>query len=142
VNRAASGLTPPRRALLDQARTATLATIGATGRARLVPVCFVLEGDVIATPIDEKAKRLPDPMSLGRIRDIQARPEVTLLVERWSEDWAELAWVRIEGRATVVPSTPIVVDALRAKYPQYASHDLEARPMIEVAIDRVTSWGV
>ena len=107
-----------------------------------MPICLASLDDVIWTPLDEKPKSVDDVRSLARVRDILERPRVSLLVDRWSEDWAELAWVRIEGRATVVPSTPIVVDALRAKYTQYASHDLDARPMIEVVIDRVTSWGV
>ena len=31
--------------------------------------------------------------------------------------------------------------ALRAKYPQYASHDLEARPIIRIGIEDSRSWG-
>ena len=106
-----------------------------------MPVCFVLIDETIWSPIDEKPKSVPDPLSLARVRDIRERPEVTLLADHWSEDWAELAWVRVEGRAAVVPSRPSAVDALRGKYPQYASHDLESRPMIEIVIDRATSWG-
>ena len=34
-----------------------------------------------------------------------------------------------------------IIAALRAKYPQYAGHRLEARPLIRIAIERVTSWG-
>jgi PPOX class probable F420-dependent enzyme len=114
-------LTPAERALLEAARTATLATIGPTGRPRLVPVCFVVTGDSVFTPIDAKPKTVADPLSLARVRDIRERPAVTLLVDRWSEDWAELAWLRVEGRASVVASTAAVVAALRAKYPQYVT---------------------
>ncbi len=32
------------------------------------------------------------------------------------------------------------IDALRAKYPQYETHRLEDRPLIEISVTRVTSW--
>jgi hypothetical protein len=34
-----------------------------------------------------------------------------------------------------------VLGALRGKYPQYANHALETRPLIRVTIERVRSWG-
>ena len=74
-----------------------------------MPICFVVaESDdtrgrpVIYTPLDEKPKRTPDPRNLGRVSDLLVLPEATLLVEHWSEDWHELAWVRLEGRAEVL----------------------------------------
>ena len=95
-------LTPAERELLATARRATLATTAADGRPRLVPVCFVILDDVVWTPLDEKPKVVDDLRSLARVRDILDRPGVSLLVDRWSEDWSELAWLRIHGRATVV----------------------------------------
>jgi PPOX class probable F420-dependent enzyme len=133
-------LTPAERELLADARRATLATITADGRSRLVPICFVLIEDVIWSPIDEKPKSADDPRSLARIRDISRDPRVTVLVDRWSEDWADLAWLRIDGHAELVASEDGVVQALRARYPQYAHHDLERRPMLRIAIARASSW--
>ena len=133
-------LTPAERELLATARRATLATTAADGRPRLVPVCFVILDDVVWTPLDEKPKAVDDLRSLARVRDILDRPGISLLVDRWSEDWSELAWLRIEGRATLVDSEPAVVAALRAKYTQYVDHDLESRPMIRIEIEGVRSW--
>jgi PPOX class probable F420-dependent enzyme len=133
-------LTPAERDLLASARRATLATIAADGRPRLVPVCFVVIDDQIWSPLDEKPKSVTDVRSLARVRDILERPTVTLLVDQWSEDWSQLGWVRIEGRAAVVESDLAAVAALRAKYSQYADHDLESRPMIRIAIEAVRSW--
>ena len=136
-----------RRAFVAGARSATLVTIGPDGAPRPVPVCFVLEPDVpvLWTPIDEKPKRSDDPRSLARVRDIEARPEVAVLVDRWDEDWTRLAWVRCLGRAAIVdpgqPGHADAVDALRAKYPQYADHRLEERPVIRIALERVVDWG-
>lgn len=133
-------LTPRERDLLADARRGTLATIAADGRPRLVPICFVVTDDLIWSPIDEKPKSVDDPHRLARIRDISRDPRVTILVDRWSEDWTQLAWLRIEGQAELVASLDGVVKALRAKYPQYADHDLAARPMLRIAIERASSW--
>ena len=138
-------LTAEARAFVEVARRATLATIADDGRPRLVPVCFVIAGDLAWIPIDEKPKRSADPLDLARVRDILARPRVTLLVDRWDEDWTRLGWVRLEGTAEIVdPGVAGLADvrtALRAKYPQYRSHDLGGRPTIRIAIERVVSWG-
>jgi PPOX class probable F420-dependent enzyme len=136
-------LTEIERGFLAPARTATLGTIASDGRPRLVPICFVLAGDALYTPIDEKPKT-PDPLTLARIRDIERRAEVTVLVDRWDEDWGRLAWLRCEGRARLTDDAAeraSAIDALRTKYLQYAAHDLEARPLIRIAIERVRTWG-
>ena len=127
--------------LLHGARRATLGTIAPDGRPRLVPVCFVITDDVIWSPLDEKPKSVEDPRGLARVRDIARDPRVTLLVDRWSEDWSELGWMRVDGHAEVVDTAEIaIIAALRAKYPQYADHDLESRPLIRITIDRAAGW--
>ena len=128
------------RAFLADARRATLATIAPDGHARLVPICLVLIEDVVWSPLDEKPKSTSDLLDLARVRDITRDPRVTLLVDRWSEDWSELGWLRVEGSAAVVESDPSAVEALRAKYPQYRGHDLESRPMIRITIEHALSW--
>jgi len=133
-------LTPAERDFLSATRRATLATVAPDGRPRLVPVCFVVIDDVVWTPLDEKPKRVDDPLDLARVRDIERDPRVTLLVDRWSEDWSELGWLRISGRATVVDGEASIIAALRAKYTQYAEHDLESLPMIEIVVEDVRSW--
>src|SRR5215210_1719516 len=145
-----SKLEPQMAAFVAGAGRATLATIAGSGRPRLVPVCFVLDRDApddaarIWTPIDEKPKATEDPKSLARVRDIVERPEVSLLVDRWSEDWARLGWIRLDGRARIVEAgaaPAAVLEALREKYPQYAGHDLEGRPVIEIVVEGVVTWG-
>jgi PPOX class probable F420-dependent enzyme len=141
-------LSEGQRAFLTSARRAVLATIARDGRARLVPICFVLDraSPVIHTPIDDKPKRGDDPLELARVRDIAADPRVTILADRWHEDWDELAWLRGDGRAVLVPADETderhaAIVALRAKYPQYQSHHLEDRPLIRIALERVIDWG-
>jgi PPOX class probable F420-dependent enzyme len=138
------------RVFLAAARTATLATIGADGAPRLVPICFVLgeaAEPVIYSPLDDKPKSVGDPRDLARVRDILARPGVSLLVDRWSEDWSALGWLRIRGRASLLEAADApaehvaAVEALRAKYPQYAEHRLEGRPIIRIEVVATRSWG-
>jgi PPOX class probable F420-dependent enzyme len=140
-------LDPRELAFLVAARRAILATIATNGRPRLVPVCFVVDavdGVRILTPLDDKPKASGDKRALARVRDIEVRPEVSLLIERWDEDWSRLAWLRLDGKAKLVEPGDVRSDAvgrLREKYPQYASHALESSPMIAVDVDRATSWG-
>jgi PPOX class probable F420-dependent enzyme len=142
-------LSVAERAFLADARRAVLATIAPDGRPRLVPICHVVEPvrPVLWTPLDEKPKAVTDVTGLARVRDILRDGRVTVLVDRWDEDWGHLAWLRCEGIASVVEpgsnaaERTAAIAALRAKYPQYGSHGLEARPIIRVAIERVVRWG-
>jgi PPOX class probable F420-dependent enzyme len=146
---------PVELAFLEAARTATLATVTAEGQPRLVPVCFVVErdpggqgGTTIHTPLDEKPKATEDPRTLARVRDILRLPEVSLLVDRWDEDWSRLGWLRLYGRARLLEPLAHELDeraraitALRRKYPQYRSQALESRPIIRIVVDRARAWG-
>jgi PPOX class probable F420-dependent enzyme len=139
--------------LLRGARTATLATIRPDGRPRLVPVCFVVAdaagqrgGLVVHSPIDEKPKRSADPYHLARVADILERPRVELLVDRWDEDWRRLAWVRLDGTASLLApdeapaERAAAIERLRAKYPQYASQRLDDRPLLRIAVAAPSWW--
>jgi PPOX class probable F420-dependent enzyme len=136
-------LNKSERGFIMRARTGTLGTIAPDGRPRLVPICFILLGDVLYIPIDEKPKT-SDLSSLARIRDIERRADVSVLVDRWDEDWRRLAWLRCDGTASLSADESeraTAIAALREKYEQYASHDLEWRPLMRIAIERVRSWG-
>ena len=148
-------LTDAERRFLDEARYGVLATTAPDGRARLVPVCYALSDRVdkvgrpiLYTPIDEKQKKTDNPHDVARVRDLLVLPEVTLVVDRWDEDWDRLAWLRIYGHGELLEPQPgeaaehtTAIALLRARYPQYAGHDLEHRPIIRVALERVVSWG-
>ena len=143
-------LSATQRAFLASVRRAVLATIGPDGRPRLVPICFVLHDTqaVLYSPIDEKPKRTADLLALARVRDLLTDPRVSVLVDRWDEDWTRLGWLRCHGVATVVlptavdapEHTKVVVD-LQARYRQYTTHRLESRPIIKITIERARSWG-
>jgi PPOX class probable F420-dependent enzyme len=142
------------RAFLAAARTATLATIAPSGRPRLVPICFTVGPDAaggrprLYSPLDDKPKQDDDPHELARVRDILVLPEATLLIDHWSEDWTRLGWIRLDTRAELIEPEPreeaehaAAIVALRAKYPQYAEHGLEGRPILRFTVIRLVSWG-
>jgi PPOX class probable F420-dependent enzyme len=145
------------RAFVAAGRQAVLATMSPSGRPRLVPICFVLAEPgpddplgrpALYTPIDEKPKANRDPRALARIRDLLVLPQATVLVDRWSEDWSQLGWVRLEATGEILEPQPrereehaAAVTALRAKYEQYREHRLEDRPVIRLAVSAATSWG-
>ena len=84
---------------LETARVAILATIRADGRVDLVPVTFAVEEDLMVTMVDHKPK---STMDLKRLDNIGQFPEVTFLAEHYDdEDWDQLWWVRVRGRAKV-----------------------------------------
>jgi coenzyme F420-0:L-glutamate ligase/coenzyme F420-1:gamma-L-glutamate ligase len=107
----------------------------------------------IYSPLDDKPKAVADPHRLARVRDVLARPEATLLIDRWSEDWDRLAWFRLDTSADLLEPSAVhgaagehqrehadAVARLRAKYPQYARHRLEDRPLLRFTVERIISW--
>lgn len=101
---------------------------------------------VLYSPLDEKPKSVDDPRDLARVRDILARPQVTVLVDRWSEDWSQLAWLRLEGSAELLEpgggaEHARAVGLLRARYTQYGGQQLESRPLLRIHVERRRSWG-
>src|SRR5438132_1677101 len=106
-------------ARLAAARVARLATIDPDGRPHLVPIVFALDGDTLYSAVDQKPKR---SQTLRRIDNARARPDVTVLVDRYEDDWARLWWIRVRGRARVLDDGEERVHALTLlaeKYPQY-----------------------
>ena len=127
--------------MLREARVGRLATADATGRPLVVPVCFVFDGAVLYSAVDDKPKRT---RALRRLRNVAENPQACLLVDLWDEDWTRLAWVRVDGRADVLAGGPDFVRAigeLRAKYPQYRTMELERDgAVLRVHADCVRAW--
>ena len=129
---------------LREARVGRLATAGASGQPLVVPVCFVLEGNVLYSAVDAKPKRTRD---LRRLRNITENPLVSLVTDEWDEDWARLRWVIVEGRADVLESGAeftSAIDRLYEKYPQYRAMGLarDAGTVIRITVSRVLAWRV
>jgi len=135
-------MTPEQIAFLGEQRVARLATVDEAGRPHVLPVCFAEVDGVLYTPIDQKPKR-GDPLSLQRVRNILAHPDVCLVVDHYEEDWTHLAWLQVRGTATLVDDPAERARALaelRERYPQYRAMDLESRPLIRIRPERVVGW--
>ena len=139
---------PEYLAFLQTARRAVLATIAPNGQPRQVPICFAIvdngDGAIIYSPLDEKPKHGSDPHELARVRDLIVRPRVSLLADRWDEEWARLAWLRVEATASLVepgdPEHDPAIVALRARYRQYRTQRLEVCPLIRLEPTRTVWW--
>ena len=128
------------RRQFGDARVARLATTDADGRPHLVPIVFVLVGDLVWSAVDGKPKTT---RALKRLANITAHPHVSLLVDHYDDDWTQLWWVRADGTAQVVevgaPGTEAALDALAAKYPQYVASPPPG-PLLRVAVTRWSAW--
>ncbi|HXG50169.1 MAG TPA: TIGR03668 family PPOX class F420-dependent oxidoreductase [candidate division Zixibacteria bacterium] len=133
----------PVRRFIRSARVAHLATAGADGQPLVVPICFVFDGTRFYSPVDEKPKRV-SPDRLKRMRNIRENPRVSLVVDRYEEDWKRLAYVLVAGTAEILMRGPRhrkAVRLLRRKYSQYRRMAIEERPLIAIAPRRVAAWG-
>ncbi len=132
------------RQYLETARIGRLATADAAGRPHAVPVCFAFDADHIVTPVDQKPQRV-GPNALRRSQNIAENPRVALIVDHYTDDWSQLGWVQVRGTATHCQpdEQPHAsgTTALRDKYDQYATHDLEQRPLVRIDPGTVRSWG-
>ena len=108
-----------------RAPVARLATV-AGGQPHVVPVVFCECGGALFIPVDGKPK---SGRKLRRVRNIEANPAVSLLIDEYEDDWSRLRWLRADGAAAIVATPAEVRTALRHKYRQY-----EATPMGSTAI--------
>ena len=77
---------------------ARLATAAADGLPHIVPVTFAVDGDRIYTAVDDKPKTTT---KLRRLRNIAENPQVSLLADDYSDEWAKLWWVCAHGYAGI-----------------------------------------
>ncbi|MGN6199100.1 TIGR03668 family PPOX class F420-dependent oxidoreductase [Humibacter sp.] len=127
------------RERLASARVARLATVRPDGGPHVVPVTFAVEGDLVYTAVDHKPK---SARSLLRLDNVARHPRVALLADHYSDDWDELWWVRVDGRASVVTDADEArhpIDALVERYEQYREHR-PAGPVIVIRVDHWTGW--
>ena len=118
---------------------ARLATTDPDGRPHLVPIVFALDGDTLYSAVDRKPKR---SSKLQRIENARARPDVTILVDHYDEDWGSLWWIRLRGRARVLDDgeeRDYALALLKEKYLQYKAEPPDG-PVLAVDIAEVREW--
>jgi PPOX class probable F420-dependent enzyme len=136
-------LTDDERQFLEGQKVARLATAGADACPHVVPICFAVLGNTLYLTIDEKPKRR-SKAPLKRIANIRENPLVAVVADHYDDDWCQLGWVMVQGRAEVLESGAEHGRAqarLRDRYPQLAKMRIETLPVVAIRIERAISWG-
>ena len=118
---------------------ARLATTDPDGRPHLVPIVFALEGNTLYSAVDRKPKR---SSKLQRIENARARPDVTILVDHYEDDWDRLWWIRLRGLARVLDDgdeRDQALALLQEKYPHYHTEPPDG-PVLAVDVTEVREW--
>ncbi len=97
----------------------------------MIPVCNDDHRGLVYSALDLKPERVP-PRELKRVRNIRTNPKVALVVDDYSEEWDALAYVLIQGRATILES-----GAER----DHAEMLDEGCATLRITPDRVVAWG-
>lgn len=105
---------------------------------RVLPVTFAVFEGALWSAIDSKPKRSEEP---ARVRRLRRRPQATLLVDVYHDDWARLAWVELRGPVAVLDASDAgaALEALAAKYEQYRAEPPPG-PLLRLAPERFACW--
>ena len=103
------------------------------------PVGGASRSSIVAIPIDSiKPKQ---STNLGRLRNLEADPRATLLVEHWDfDDWSALWWVRASLVLTEIDAETAaeLTRRLAEKHHQYAHGGIES--VIPLRIVDLGEW--
>jgi PPOX class probable F420-dependent enzyme len=126
--------------LLTEARVAHLGLVDDRDRPRVLPVTFVVHAGSLWSAVDDKPKRVPG-VDLARIRFLERRPDSSLAVDHYEDDWSKLAWVLVMGQTRLVETSaePSALEALRAKYEQYRRRT-PGGPLLRLDPERALTW--
>jgi PPOX class probable F420-dependent enzyme len=121
--------------LLAGARVGRLGLLDEEDLPRVLPVTFVVWEGAVWSAIDRKPKRPGEP---ARVRRLRRRPSASLMVDRYDEDWTQLAWLELRGPVSIEPLGP-ALEALAEKYPQYVAERPQG-PLLRLAPERYACW--
>jgi len=124
---------------------ARLATADRHGQPHVIPFCYAFDGACFYFVVDEKPKR-PTVKLLKRVRNILENPQVALVIDDYTDDWIQLAYVLVTARATLVEQEEEyhrALGLLRERYPQYRLMNLifPRNAMIRIVPTKVYAWG-
>ena len=126
-------------ALIQWERVCCVATTGRRGMPHLVPVCHVLHGGKIYFASGDGGRK---------VKNLKENPCVAVTVDCYSDAWAGLRGVMVQGTAKVIEGGPRfrrIRALLYTKYPQYPRDAALAESdsvVVEVTPTRVFSWGM
>jgi PPOX class probable F420-dependent enzyme len=125
--------------LIQWERVCRVATAGADGAPHVVPVCYVLEDGKLYFGSGKDGRK---------VQNVRANPRIAVTVDLYSDGWAHLKGVMLQGTAAVIERGPRfrkVRALLYRKYPQYpddAALDESDSVVVEITPTHVFSWGL
>jgi PPOX class probable F420-dependent enzyme len=124
--------------LLRHSRVARLGFLDRDDRPRVLPVTYVVHDGALWSAVDRKPKKPGEP---ARVEYLRRRPEAALTVDRYSDDWTELAWVQVLGQVGVLEPADALeaVAALTEKYAPYRG-DPPPGPLLRLTPERLLCW--
>ena len=124
--------------LLEAAPVARMGLLDDDGGPRVLPVTFAIAEGSIWSAIDDKPKSTREP---ARLRFLRENPRVALTVDRYSDNWGELAWVQVLGTVELLDATAsgAGMEALADKYPPYREAPPPG-PMLRLDVARCLHW--
>jgi PPOX class probable F420-dependent enzyme len=124
--------------LLETARVARLGLLDEESAPRVLPVTFAAAEGRIWSAIDQKPKRSEEP---ARLRFLRRDARAALTVDRYSDDWDQLAWVQVLGRVEIldIAAGGAGLAALTQKYAQYRD-EAPPGPLLALQPERYLWW--
>jgi PPOX class probable F420-dependent enzyme len=128
------------RTLLDEGRVAHLGLRDGDGAPRVLPVTYARWAGALWSAVDDKPKRRAGE-DLARVRWLRADPRAALTVDRYADDWSQLAWVQVLGEVAVleVAGQEGALRALAARYAPYRERAPRG-PLLRLQPRRVLYW--
>ena len=129
--------------LIKGTKVARLATVDQKSHPYVVPVVFVFHENSFFIPLDEKVKTI-NARKLKRVKNIEKNANVTLLIDKYQNDWKKLFFLMIHGKATVIDEkNSKLMDKIHklliSKYPQYKKIGV-GNSCITIHPTKVTFW--
>lgn len=127
------------REFVTLCRVARVATVSPAGRIHNVPVCHVVDGERVY---------FASSAGVPKVRNASANGRVTLVCDKYSEDWGSLRGVMVVGEGRLIEGGPRFRKARRllyAKYPQYereATLEEGEAVVVEITPRHLFSWGL
>jgi nitroimidazol reductase NimA-like FMN-containing flavoprotein (pyridoxamine 5'-phosphate oxidase superfamily) len=125
--------------LVEWERVCHVATVSPRRIPHMVPVCHVVVNGKLYFASEKDARK---------VRNLRATPSIAVTVDLYSDDWAQLKGVMIQGTAKLIDKGPRfreIRKRLYAKYPQYPQQAALAESdsvIVEVTPANVFSWGL
>ena len=131
--------------VINSHRIARMATVDDSGIPLVVPICFVCHSEHIYTPVDKKTKKVTYE-KLRRVRNIAQNPNVSIVIDKYTEDWSGIYYIIIEGKASLIKEGHEYQNCLKLltrKYDQYLKMGLDklGLPIIKITPEKIMSWG-